>query len=403
MKLRTLDRYTLSECLPTFALSLTVFSFLLLTQRLAKLFDLIVAKGVPPGEVFTLLLLALPTLMPLLLPVSLLLAVVLAMGRLSADSEIVAMRACGVGLVGNLRPVLFLSTAVALSAAVVSLWLQPLSGQLFRQTLYDTVLGRINVSAESGTFTDLAPGVTLYAEKVDRRSGEIRGLFLHTDKKPLENATIFADRGTVHLSAEGVRLDLEKAQIHQSDPEGDAYRRITAEKSRLTIPLTFPTDLGGAVEEEPSGTILERAYFSGPPAQSASPAGTAAPKDFVAEARLEFNRRLALPTSCIVLGLLGAILGIHHSRVGKGRGVVLCLGVLLLNYTLLTLGKILGERAIWPPEAAMWMPNLVLGALAAYLFVRKNRERPLPLEHAINVAVARIRERFAKEEEEDEA
>ena len=123
--MKILDRYLLTQAVPTFGLTLGVLAFVLVLHRLFLLADLVVARGVPLGVVFQVLVLALPALLPLLIPVSLFVSLLVTMGRMSLDHEVVAMRACGAGLAWNLRPVLLLSTALALLTATVSLWVQP--------------------------------------------------------------------------------------------------------------------------------------------------------------------------------------------------------------------------------------------------------------------------------------
>ena len=81
------------------------------------------------------------------------------------------------------------------------------------------------------------------------------------------------------------------------------------------------------------------------------------------------HRRLALPASCLVFGILGASLGLQHVRSGRSRGITVCIAVLLLHYALLTAGRALGARGLVAPELAMWVPNLLLAALAGFAFV----------------------------------
>lgn len=370
--LRKLDRYILSECAPTFALSLSVFTFVLLTHRMSQLFELVVAKGVPALDVLTLFVLALPTLLPLLLPISLLLAVLLAMGRLSSDGEIVAMRATGVGLSQNLLPIFVLSAAVTLVAAGISLWAQPAGARAFRQTLYDAVLKRINISTEAGTFTQIGEGITFFTQRVDTATGDMEGLFLYSRTAPMADSVIFAPKGKVTVAPEGLVLEVENAEIHQLASQDRPMQRTRAAKSRILIPILAPTAEESKTDEEPSGELFDAAY---------GPEGDR-------NARLEFQKRLSLPFSCLFLGLLGGSLGLHHTRVGKGRGFVLCLALLLLYYALLTASKTLGRRSDLNPELVMWFPNMVLATLAYYAYVRKNRERPLPLEAFLGRAVA---------------
>jgi len=377
--MRTLHRYALTECLPTLGLSLAVFTFVLLTHRLFKLSDLVIAKGVPVLEVLWLLALALPVLLPLLLPVSLLLAVLLAMGRLSGDSEIVAMRASGLGLSDNLKPVMVLSALVCLLTAAVSLWAQPAAARAFQEALYQSVRNRLSLTAEAGTFIDIARGVTVYAERVDDRSGRLENLFLQLDRGTTRDVWIFARAGELRDEGGALGLLLEDGEMHQGGGE-QPYSRLRFGHYHLRVPL--PTaNWTPAVEEMFTPALAQVAY--GPERDP--------------EALLELHQRLALPFSCLVFGLLGTSLGLHHSRAGRSRGVALCLGILLLFYALLTSGRTLGKREVLPPELAMWLPDLLLGALAVYAYVRKNREAPLPLEEAAGRWVSRIRRRLTRE------
>ncbi|MDF1554373.1 MAG: LPS export ABC transporter permease LptF [Deferrisomatales bacterium] len=380
---RTLDRYLFTECLPTLALSVVVFAFVLLMHRLLKLSDLVVAKGVPLLEVARLLALALPSLMPLLLPVSLLLAVLLAMGRMSADGEIVAMRASGVGLAENLRPVLVLSTLTLLLTAGISLWAQPQASRTFNDLLYQSVKNRIGLTTETGVFTELAQGVTVYAEELDAGSNEWRNLFLCLEKGIEGGVWILARSGAIRDGGGKLLLDLKDGEMHQRAGPDQVYRVLRFRRYEMRVPLpTASWSMG--VEETPTGELWPQAYG----ATDGDPV----------EARLELHRRLALPFACLVFGVLGACLGLHHSRGGRSHGVSMCLVVLLAYYALLTVGRSLGKSETLPPELAMWLPNLVLGALAAYAFVRKNREAPLPLEDQLGRWLAALRAKLRHRE-----
>ncbi|MEW6487908.1 MAG: LPS export ABC transporter permease LptF [Thermodesulfobacteriota bacterium] len=378
--MRVLNRYLLSECLPPLGLALAVFTFVLLMHRLLKLSDLVIAKGAPLGQVLALLGLALPALLPLLLPVSLLLAVLLAVGRLSADSEVVAMRACGVGLWDNLRPVALLSAAVCAATGAVSLWGQPLAAQSFQAALYESLKSRLTLTTETGVFTELAPGITVYAAGMDRDTDRLEDLFLHLDRGHTQGIWILARTGRLRDEGGALGLELEEGEMHQQAAPDKPYHRLRFDRYRLSIPLPAPTWTPGE-SEAPTAALLTRAY--GP--------------ELDRRARLELHQRLALPASCLVFGLLGLSLGLHHSRGGRSRAVSLCLVVLLLYYALLTVGRTLGKDGALPPELAMWLPNFLLGALAVYAFARRNREAPLPLEEAVGSWLGRLRGLLARE------
>ena len=95
---RILYRYTLREMLAPFALGLTIFTFVLLLARLLRLIELVVNRGLPATQVSQLFLYLLPAFLEVTVPMAMLLAILVAFGRLSADSEITALRSSGVSL-----------------------------------------------------------------------------------------------------------------------------------------------------------------------------------------------------------------------------------------------------------------------------------------------------------------
>ncbi len=376
--MKVLDRYLLRSALPALGVSLVVLAFVLVMHRMFLLSDLVVARGVPLSTVGRLMALALPALLPILLPVSLLVAVLLTTGRLSLDHEAVAMRASGVSLAQNLRPLIWLSAAVTAVAAAVSLWGQPAAARAFRQELYDAVKNRVGLTAEAGTFTEVAPGITLFAGDTRDGGRELADLFLVVDRGGKGPLWVTAQRGRLWTEGRRLFLDLERGEVHEYEGPGTPYRRIGFRRYRVALPIPgVSPDLD--VEELPTARLWAAAA-NGDPA-----------------ARLEMHRRLALPAGCLVLGVLGACLGFHHSRFGQGRGYVLGLGVLLLYYALLTVSRALGKASSVPPEAAVWAPQVLLWGLAAFAFARKNQERPLPLEEGLGAAwdgvVRRLRAR----------
>lgn len=380
--MKRLDQYIFHECAPTFLLSLTVFSFILLMQRLSDMFDLVVAKGVPVWEVGRLLALIYPAILMVVMPASLLLAVLLAMGRLSSDSEVVVMRACGVSLTQNLRPILALASLVMVACLIVSVWLAPAGRREFKRAVLDTVVSRLNVSAEEGTFTELAQGVWLYAQKIDEDAGSMEGMFVYTELGKLAGTVVTAKKGSISVAQGGFDLKLTDAEFHQPRADG-SYTRTTAAASRIHLPVPIQgsevEDL--TVREMPVDLLFRKAFT-----------------ESYYNAEWEFHRRLAVPVSCLMLALLGGALGSHHFRTGNSNGVFMCLFVLFLNFLLMTLADTLARRHMVPLAFAMWMPNVILSGLAAWVIVLRNREGSFSVETILALGIAKIRERLHKGE-----
>ncbi|NVM57349.1 MAG: LptF/LptG family permease, partial [Desulfobacterales bacterium] len=85
----------------------------------------------------------------------------------------------------------------------------------------------------------------------------------------------------------------------------------------------------------------------------------------------------SVPFACLILGFIGISLGVQSRAHGHSAGVAMALSVFLLYYVLLCAAKSFGESGAFPPALGMWMPNLLLGALAALMFARASRETPI--------------------------
>ena len=120
-----LDRYILRELSAPLAISVGVFTFFLIIDRIYQLTDLVITKQVPLRLVLFLLVFLLPPLLALTLPVALLLAVLIACGRLAGDFEVAALKASGVSPLRQLRPFLAAGVTVTILVAALTLFVNP--------------------------------------------------------------------------------------------------------------------------------------------------------------------------------------------------------------------------------------------------------------------------------------
>ena len=122
---RRLDRYVISEVLGPLVLGFLIYTFIILAQFLLQSAEMIVRRGVPAGMVGRLLLLSLPNIVVLTVPMSFLFAILVAVGRFSADSELIAMRSSGVSLLSLYRPILLLSLVLTIFNTYLMVTLLP--------------------------------------------------------------------------------------------------------------------------------------------------------------------------------------------------------------------------------------------------------------------------------------
>ena len=163
---RILDRYIVREILPPFALALLVFTFILMMDPVARLAQPLLAKGAPGSVIIRALLTLVPQALAVTIPMAFLLGLLVAFGRLSGDSEWVAIQACGVSLTRMLRPVL----SLALVAWAVTEWVLivavPSGNQSFREIEYKLVAQRVETEIKPRVFFQDFPNLVLYVRDV---------------------------------------------------------------------------------------------------------------------------------------------------------------------------------------------------------------------------------------------
>src|SRR5687767_5894616 len=140
--MRIIDRYVIREVLWPFVIGLAVFTFILIIPFLIERAEMFISKGVSLWVVAQVMATLLPAALALTIPMSLLLGLLVAFGRLSADREFVAMQACGVSLVRLLRPVGFLSLTAWAATSYMLLVALPNANQASREIMFNVVAAR---------------------------------------------------------------------------------------------------------------------------------------------------------------------------------------------------------------------------------------------------------------------
>ena len=169
--MRTLDRYVLRETLAPFALALLVLTFILIIPFIIAQAETMIAKGVPWLTVAQVMGTLLPQALGLTIPMALLVALLVALGRLSGDREVVAMLACGLSPLRLLRPALVLGIVAWAATSWVMLWAIPDANQTFREITTRLVADRAEGEVKPRVFFEDFPGFVVYVREVPAAGG----------------------------------------------------------------------------------------------------------------------------------------------------------------------------------------------------------------------------------------
>jgi lipopolysaccharide export system permease protein len=374
--------YIFREITTPFLLGFIVFTFVLLTGKMLKLAEMVVTKGMPVSDILRLIVYMLPSFCIVTIPMSFLLALLLAFGRLSADSEITALKASRISLYELLPPVALFAAMLFVASMFMTVYALPWGNSSFKAFLYDVIKARITLSLKEGVFNDNVPGVVLYMDEYDHKRHFMSDVLIYDDRKSDDPVTIFAKTGLIATDPQKkeIRLSLKDGSIHRNASFSD-YRLIEFANYDMSINLNNSSPGVKTDEQDMSFSELR---------QNIGNSGTdAASKRSL---QMEFHKRLSLPFACFVFILIGIPLGIQNQRSGKAAGFSIGIGAIIFNYILFSIGKNLGQRGLLHPAVAMWMPNLILMGIGLYLFKKTADERGIPVLQMIPSLAGRIRD-----------
>ena len=365
---RILSLYIIREISSLFLLGIVIFTLVLLMGRLITLTDLVVSHGVPILDVARMIFYLVPSFMVFTIPMAFLLAVLLAFGRLSADNEIIVLKAGGISLIQMLPPVIVCACiAVALSLAASTMGV-PWGNSAFKELSVQVLTRNITATIREKTFWDDIPGVVMYTDHYDEQSHLLTGVIIHDGRTDDRSMTIFAEDGVVTGAAgtTALLMSLRNGSIHMSDKEG-LYRLVHFGEYTMSI----GDNGGGGVisRSEPDLWIAELIRNSSDPSL-----------DSVSRLKMsaELQSRFTFPCASLVFAILAVPLGLQNRRSGKSGGFTVSIGIILSYYVLMSVMRSLAEKGIAPPYILLWIPNLLFFVTGWYFLRLASLEKALP-------------------------
>lgn len=357
---KTAGIYIFSEMLPSFLLGNFVFLMILILFQILRLSEFVINKGVP----FTLILQMISYLsisfLPACIPISLLFSILLTLGRMSSDSEIVAFKAVGLNLGHILAPTLLFSFFVALISAYISFFAAPWGNRAW-EILYNRLASsRAAAALQEGTFAESYYDRVIYAGKVNSKQGTLKNVFIYDESDPENPVTILASEGRLvemdpNMPGHGVTLRLLNGSIHKNSDKN--YTKVDFKSNDISLTNTA---VDATSEKSAPSLTYEEIKL-----------GMHDPTLKEPEQRLmyvEFHKRLALAAACLVFGLLGVGTGtVTNRRAHRSGGLVVSLLIMVTYWVLYVTGESLARNGTITPWVAMWFVNvafLIFGAMS---------------------------------------
>jgi len=367
-KLRIINWYLFKELLGPFLISLLIFSSIMLMGRILKLADLLVNKGLSIFDVFSLLTYILIPFFVYIIPMSLLLTILLGLGRLSSDGEIIAMKSSGISLYQIALPIAVFSSLAFLLTIFLTIYAYPWGFKSLRNLAFKIAKTRSEVGIQERIFNDEFEGMIIYVDKMTVKGGRMQGVFISDKRDPIISTTITAKEGYITSDPESmvVNLRLLDGSFHRAGKNYQSYQ--TGKFNTYDINLDLKTALAEIKSKKRKYKEMTLSELK----EAIDNSFKENPK--LNEIKVEYYKKLSFPFACFVMLLLGIPLGIRKIKGGKSYGFVISLIILLIYYLLLITAESSGKSGRIPPLVSMWMPNILMGTLGIYLFTNAARE-----------------------------
>jgi LPS export ABC transporter permease LptF/LPS export ABC transporter permease LptG len=361
--MRILDRYIVREVFRHAFLGLVVFTFVFFVPQLVRLMSLFVRHSGSGSQILKLFLCIFPGVFTFTIPMAVLIGVLLGLGRMSADSEIIALTALGIGRRRILLPVGVLALAGALATLVMSLWLGPAALRALRSLEADLIASQVSFQVQPRVFDERFPPFVLYINDVSASGTQWHGVFLAEAGRENGSRVTLAENAIVIAEPKQGKLELhlQGGSTHEFDRTDPEHYSVTA-FGQSDIPI----EVSGVVPTRPR-------QLSNPerPLRELAQDNTTGWR----EARVEMYRRFAFPVACFAFALIAVPLGAQPRRGGRAAGSLIAVLLIAAYYLLFIMGAGMARQGTVPPAIGMWIADAVLALAGLVLLPRMEQFR----------------------------
>jgi LPS export ABC transporter permease LptG/LPS export ABC transporter permease LptF len=384
---RILTRYILKEVGSHALLGVALFTFIIFMRDLGRLLELVVRNSAPFPSVAEIFLYTLPTTFTITLPMGVLVGILVGLSRLAADSEVTAIRASGMGVGMFVRAISIFAIAAWMLGMLNSVYLAPKSAIALDHLQNRLKSSQASFEVQPRVFYEDFKNIVLYVQDAIPSNGQAlwRGIFLADISDPASPKITLAERGALLSdSPDKLRFHLEDGTQQEIVPKvKDQYSITTFDNTE--IPLALPSSSDHPHDLLPVAELSLHALLSNAARErhAAETVRSWDPGSYtydLIKARyyeIEFNRRFALPTACLVLAMVGIPLGLSARKGGKSTGFVLTILLVVIYYFFSMIGVQMARQGKMSPWFGSWMGNIFFFVCGLFLLWRVDR---MPIE-----------------------
>jgi len=367
---KIIDRYILNETIGPFLIGTGFFTFIFVIQKIRDLVKLSIEKAIPIYVTAQLFLYMLPFTAAITIPMGVLFGILLAFGRLSSHSEIIAMRANGISIYRTFLPAGLFGIIISAGLFIFINYVVPETNLRYRILYRSVMYSNPGIFLEDRVFTDL-PNTQkkISSLSVSEDGNEMDSVFIYE----LENNKIkitYAKKGmwsnnnvnspliSLHLkNGRSFEIGLNDFKEIQNLEFGEIEMNIIN-----TIRSTDAEIVPGP-RESSVWTIARQIKEKKDTHKYVS-----------SKLYVELHKKITIPVACLAFVIIGMPLAVSFNRSGRGIGFVSAIIIIFVYYLFMVLGETLGNKDMISPHFSMWIPNFVLFVIGIFLFIQKTKE-----------------------------
>lgn len=357
---RILDIYILKELIKPFSAGVGAFVVIMLSNSLFLYAEMIMKSGLPANAVIALLLYTLPAIMVVTFPVGYLFSTLLVLGRLSKDSEIVALRSCGVSFTRVIIPILLVALGVSYLGFIINEKVVPHTNHQSVEIMKDMLVNQKIPPIKEHSFTKGSDERYFYIERVDREKEILEEIFVFDNTKTGYPQVINAKNAT----REKNKWLLHDGILRKYNREGYIGYEVKFKTMEIEFNLNNNTIFSDqkSIQEQSSGEAAKQlADFRSRGIDTKA-------------MEVDYHLKFSLPLATFFVALIAAPIGIKFAKMGTYFGVAISIALVFVWYVTYTICRSLGATGALQPLLAAWIQNIAFGVIGIILLFFVNKK-----------------------------
>ncbi len=356
-----LARYIVGAAVPYIFLTLALLTAILFAQQAGRFAEVALYAQVPFSLLGQIGAALLPGVLVFSIPTAVLAGIIIGYARMGSDSELVAMRAAGVGTWTMMWPLLVIGVLATCGATYIHMKEAPRAARDIRKAAIQGALRKLDSPVEPRTFTTEIPKFVIYVRDGNKVSGSWGRVFIYTEENGAVRV-VTARSGRIDSSTDKSELVLSDSVATKLPVAGAADQNYVVERfDQLRIAIN--TGRSALLErlnkdeissDELDWSDLEQRAYGGTVEQQR-------------EAQRTLHRRLALSSSPFLFAILGGAIGIRVKRGGRGLGILLSLAVVVVYYLVSLFGESSARAGTVSPVVGAWSATVLIALVTLIL------------------------------------